>query len=233
MQDVALVKKLWMARLPLFLLLSVLVTFSVALASIPVSWVTLGHDDFTITGELLRCSDCPAGLQGKWYRDIAKSDLCEPVKEGMEGLCRLLEDLGTAGMLFIVGEVIAVVGLAAWFGLIIAKIWGIYDHKWVLLSVSGAAVCLQALSLLLWVLVSKAVYSDCTNLQFDNQRPQVCISAGPSLALAAVLLSCCSFSLLLFTWYRCSSQQPPPAAASTTSVRFTFGNIADLSDRQI
>ena len=233
MQDATPVKKLWRLRLPLSLLLAILVAFVLALASISVSaWVTLGHDDFTITGGLLNCSDCPADLQGKWYRDAVKSDLCRPVKEGMEGLCELLADLGLAGILFVVGQVIAVVSLGAWFGLIMTKVLGIFHRNWVLLSVSGAAVCFQGFSLILWITVSKAVYSDCTNLQFNNQRPQVCISTGPSLALTSALLSLLTFAVMVFAWFRCPLKQPS-TDVSTTTVRFTFGNVSDLTDRKV
>lgn len=233
MQDVTLVTKLWRVRLSLSLLLAILGVFVLALASISVSaWVTLGHDNFTITGGLLNCTDCPGDLQGKWYRDAVNSNLCSPVKEGMEGLCELLADLGLAGVLFIVGQVVAIMGLGAWFGLIIAKILKVYHRNWALISVSGAVVCLQSSSLIIWITVSKAVYSDCTNLQFDNKRPQVCISTGPSLALTAALLSPLIFAVMIFAWYRCPLKQPS-SDVSTTAIRFTFGNISDLSDRQV
>lgn len=221
--------KIWDLRIPVCLLLGILSILALTLSSMSVpEWVTIGHRDFTISGGLLRCTDCPGDLQGKWYGDIVRSELCHPVAQGMQGLCQLLEDLGTAGILFLVGNLLTVVGLLAWVGLLIAKLAGRYDHPCVSSSLCILTTLLHLLSLFLWELLSQASFSHCENILFDNKRPEICISTGPIISFSAILLG---FAVVMgfLCYLRASKVEPATEEVSTAAIRFTFGNPADLS----
>lgn len=226
-------RKLRRKALPLALLVLLLLVFALSVASLSLQeWVSLGHDDFLIEGGLVRCSHCPESMRNQWYHDIASSNYCSASNPSMSGICELIDDLNIAGILFIVSELLAVLALLGWVSLLAGKVLGAKPSNWLLYATAGSATFMHVFGVLAWMGVSEARYDDCRDLRFNGDRPNVCITVGPTLALVSTCLYALCVSMLIILLYnRHPSLQQ--AEVPSTTMRFTFGNMTEMSESKV
>ena len=150
-------------------------------------WMDLDNDAVSITGGLMRCSDCPGAWDQASYDEIAHYLSDTDYSAGLQDLFEELRDGGAAYVFF---ELLSLLFLNLWAGAVMLLLVNNKNPKvnLALYAFPGLAFLLHFLALVIWAGVSKAKFDEnCSGLSLlSGGRPTVC--AGPALALSIATL---------------------------------------------
>lgn len=155
------------------------------------SWVHQGKGKHQLNGGLFKCYDCHGDLEGKTYQQFLNQDYCDA--DGISGLCDTIENLNTAGILFLSLSGIALVFILLWGIYVVLKLQGRFldlpSTVFYLLSASRTSIMLLAVAL--WRIISQArLYDsndDCDEIGIVEQE-NICATDGPSYAISMCLV---------------------------------------------
>ena len=164
-------------------------------------WVYAHTQHITISGGLLECGDCGEPFEGLWYSEAAGLQACGDT--GVMPYCDLFEDLHGAGAAFLLCDAVSMLLTVAWAVKLFLLFRGsprLPGPYYLFHAVSLASLSAHCFALLIWSEVSQASFSAaCDTDESLTVKPEVCIAAGPSLAIVIVVLqtgSCIVYAML-------------------------------------
>lgn len=150
-------------------------------------WVVQGEDEAKFEGALLYCSDCIDEIDGDYYGEILDDDICDGSL--FDGFCDMVEDLRTAGAVYLTFSILTLLCVGLWIAkIVMCLLEKSFLPRIVTLSIPPTTVLFNLIALASWGGITQAKYdgSDCDDFSAIDAE-DLCVGPGASLALFILL----------------------------------------------
>lgn len=148
-------------------------------------WVVQGSGSDEWHGSLLFCTDCSDAWNSDSYPNLAD----RTCNTDQDAWCDLFEDLTTAGRAFVFFEVLSFISIVFWIHRIaLFQLQIKLGPHWLSLVFPGLTLLFHLLAGAIWAGKSGATFKDSCDETVEDDRPDVCSTQGPSIALLVALL---------------------------------------------
>lgn len=148
-------------------------------------WVVQGSGSDEWTGSLLFCIDCA----DRWNYDSYPNLADRTCNVNLDGWCDLFEALTTAGRSFVFFEVLSFISIVLWMHRIaMMQLQMRFGPNWLNFVFPATTLLFHFLAGVIWAGVTKAKFSGSCDETVEDDRPDVCSTQGPSIALLVALL---------------------------------------------
>lgn len=175
----------WLSVLTLSLIIG---TVGLMGASLAVNnWAYSGDGDQQIMMSLYKCVNCPV-YAGDWSWECFSSWLCD-INASL-GECRLFDEGFKGSAVYITLEVLAIVSALILIEKVLAyQLNRDYGYAASLYALAILMFLLHLLATTLWFIISEASFTtECSKPDKITEKPILCASTGPTIAIAAVVL---------------------------------------------